>query len=515
LVKKSHNPSTASILAPVAAPTKGRWGNEVWVNHISKQEMPALSSTIRLLENLATDDTMSLARLGQSVLHDHALTSSILKVANSAVYMSRNQITTVSRAAVVLGFTSIKNICITAKLLGSLLKSKSLSEPVYQRLLKLMAQSFHAGMLTQIMMPDDDDKTKEETFIIALLHHLGESAFWSTGGKVTEALDQQLLGIEPTDDQQVNKIASQLLGTTFDKISIGLASSWNLGDLFIRSFEDPDLRSPQLKIAALADKLSICIANPENNSKQLKALVEELSELTNTEPKVMRERIEQCTDKTESLLESYGAGELIQYLHPGAKALPDNAGEDSQPELSNEALQLQILRDLTFLTMEKCDFNVLIQTALEGIFRGIGMNRAMVLIKNGAKKILEPRFICGSHAEQLKDKFTLNINTMETVFSFALKHGESIWVDGCEDPKWTKLLSKPIRNITSPEGFFISPVMWDTHCIGLFYADRTFRHNKKTGLKESERDNLNENDFIAFTHFVQQTNLCLSIILKR
>jgi HD-like signal output (HDOD) protein len=66
--------------------------------------MPALSSTVRIIENRANDDTVSLAKVGQSVLHDYALTSSILKVANSAAYMGRNQVTTVSRAAVVLGY---------------------------------------------------------------------------------------------------------------------------------------------------------------------------------------------------------------------------------------------------------------------------------------------------------------------------------------------------------------------------------------------------------------------------
>lgn len=86
--------------------------------------MPALSSTTLITENLSNDDTVSLAKVGQSVLHDYALTSSILKVANSAAYMGRNQVTTVSRAAVVLGYTTIRNICITAKLLTSLLKKK-------------------------------------------------------------------------------------------------------------------------------------------------------------------------------------------------------------------------------------------------------------------------------------------------------------------------------------------------------------------------------------------------------
>ncbi|MFT5162272.1 MAG: hypothetical protein ACI9FJ_000840 [Alteromonadaceae bacterium] len=230
-----------NYLTDITLVKANRWGNEVWVNHISKQEMPTQSSTIRILESLANDDIMSLAKLGQSVLHDYALTSSILKVANSSVYF---------------------------------------------HLLKLMAQSFHAGMLSQMLMPDPDDTTKEKTFIITLLHHLG--------------------------------------------------------DLFIRSLEDPDLRSPQLKIASLADRLSVCIANPGNNAKQLNDLIKEFSKMSG------------CAE---------------------------------------------ILRELTFLTAEKGDFNVVIQTALEGGYRGIGMDRVIVLLKGSDKKTLVPRFFCGQNSE--------------------------------------------------------------------------------------------------------------------
>lgn len=130
-------------------------GADYWTKRISDQEMPALCSTVRDLEKLAKDDVSSLSLLGRSVMHDNALTSRILRVANSATYNKGiNPVSTVSRAAVVLGFDTIRNICITAKLLTSLLENKHLSASVYQRLLKLMAQSFQAAMLARMMMSD-------------------------------------------------------------------------------------------------------------------------------------------------------------------------------------------------------------------------------------------------------------------------------------------------------------------------------------------------------------------------
>ncbi|WP_042145610.1 MULTISPECIES: hypothetical protein [unclassified Pseudoalteromonas] len=130
-----------------------------WIDKISKQEMPALASTVRELENVAKDDTASLAKLGQAVLHDHALTS---------------------------------------KLLSSLLKNKNLTPIVYNRLINLMTQSFHAGMIAKMMVSKHDIEIQEQTFIAVLLNKLCESKFWSMGGEVTDNLDHQTIRNENT-----------------------------------------------------------------------------------------------------------------------------------------------------------------------------------------------------------------------------------------------------------------------------------------------------------------------------
>jgi hypothetical protein len=148
----------------------------------------------------------------------------------------------------------------------------------------------------------------------------------------------------------------------------------------------------------------------------LASVLDEISEITGFKQDDLKSLVQACANKTEKLLLSYGADVLIQYLHPNAGKMP-LAIEPEAPPPSDEALQLQVLRELTFLTTEKTDFNVVIQTALEGIYRGIGMDRVIVLLKSANKNTIEPLFISGHDSEQLKEQFTLNIKTMETVFS--------------------------------------------------------------------------------------------------
>jgi len=471
-----------------------------WIDKISKQEMPALASTVRELENLAKDDTASLAKLGQAVLHDHALTSSILKVANSSLYMSRNPVTTVSRAAVVLGLSTVKNICITSKLLSSLLKNKNLTPGVYNRLIKLMAQSFHAGMLAKMMVAKYDVEIQEQTFIAALLNKLGESAFWSIGGEITDKLDQELLLLNNKSESA--KLIIKELGISFEAMTIGLARNWKLGDILLNSLIDPQLRTPEIQSINLAVQLSELLSDPEHTVSDLSEMHLKISKIMGISKKEVELKISNCSKDTIKLLNSYGAGALTKFInHPSNKHQNnDNSHENT---VSAEALQLQIIRELAFLPSEGADFNIVIQTALEGIYRGIKMNRALVLLKNKQTRCIVPRFISAQNAVNVKNDFTLSISGITNIFSYTMKYREPIWIKGHDDEKFKGYLTEDIKKIVPNSDLFLAPLLWKDQCIGLFYADRNLVEKSNT---------LNEKDFMAFTLFVQQTNLCLSLI---
>lgn len=471
-----------------------------WIDRISKQEMPALASTVRALENLAKDDTASLAKLGQAVLHDHALTSSILKVANSSIHMSRNPVTTVSRAAIVLGLSTIKNICITSKLLSSLLKNKNLTPSVYNRLIKLMAQSFHAGMIAKMMVSKHDIEIQEQTFIAALLNKLGESAFWSMGGEVTDNLDQQLLPLN--NQKEISQLITKELGISFEEMSLGLARNWNLGDILINSLIEPQLRTPEIQSINLAVQLSELLSDPEHKLSDVSALQLKISTIMGISKKETELKILSCSEDTIKLLNSYGATVLTKFINHPAITKEDNENS-TEIVISPEALQLQIIRELAFLPSEGGDFNIVIQTALEGIYRGIEMDRTLVLLKNKSTRCIVPRFISAANAMHVKKGFTLSIAGVTNIFSYTMKYQTPIWVKGFDDDKFKGYLTQEINNVVSDSGFFLAPLMWKNQCIGLFYADKSV----------TEKNNmLCEKDFMAFTLFVQQTNLCLSLI---
>ncbi|MCG9697223.1 HDOD domain-containing protein [Shewanella sp. Isolate11] len=474
-------------------------GADYWTQRISEQEMPALCSTVKTLEKLAKDDVSSLAILGRSVMHDNALTSRILKVANSAIYNKGiSQVTTVSRAAVVLGFDTIRNICITAKLLSSLLESKGLSEPVYQRLLHLMGRAFQAAMLAKMMLKDHDEELQEEVFIAALLYHLGESAFWSMGGEVTEQLDARL---SATSAAESNSVVREQLGTSFKQLSLGIAKTWGLGEVLVKSLINPDERTPEIRAIFLANKISELMQQQPLDLPTLNQRIKQAATMLGVEGDEFKGQMIRCSHATRKLADSYGAKVLIDYL-PSTEALllSDDTEQERPVRQPDIDLQLKKLRELTDCAISRANFNEVIGITLDGILDGLGMERCAVLLLSPNRKRLQPRLVVGDDAELMKNRFVVELDSNKSVFSEAIDLKKAMFVDAPLSEKWRFYLDAELLEHTSAAGFMLAPLVIDNKVIGLLYGDR-----------HSSNRTISADEFERFTHFGQLTNVCLSV----
>ena len=180
-----------------------------WIEKIAQHELPTITSTANLLGKFTDDDVTSLPKLSQAILHDQALSSCMIKVANSNRRGVVSKVTTVSRATVVLGLQTVKNICLTAKVLDSLLANHHLSTNVYNRLTTLMTNSFYAGLLAKMMLPEHDEKLQEEIYLAAMLYRIGETSFWSMGGQEVEELIEHI----SLSEEEFQKMKRDLIST--------------------------------------------------------------------------------------------------------------------------------------------------------------------------------------------------------------------------------------------------------------------------------------------------------------
>ena len=177
-----------------------------------------------MLDKFNNDDKSSLPKLSKAILHDQALASCLLKVANSVQHLSVNKVSTVSRASVVLGIQAVKNICLTSRLVEGLLANKDLDVHVHQQLTQSMANSFHAGLLAKMMAPQYAEDTQEELYLAAMLYRIGETAFWGVGGDSAKSLATFV----DTTPAIFQKKCHKELGGDFTQLSGELAKTWSL-----------------------------------------------------------------------------------------------------------------------------------------------------------------------------------------------------------------------------------------------------------------------------------------------
>ncbi|MCL1141768.1 HDOD domain-containing protein [Shewanella gaetbuli] len=486
-------------------PTKqNHKGADYWTKRISDQEMPALCSTVRDLEKLAKDDVSSLSLLGRSVMHDNALTSRILRVANSAIYNKGiSHVSTVSRAAVVLGFDTIRNICLTARLLSSLLDNRNLSDSVFQRLLRLMGQSFHAAMIARMMVNDRDESLREEVFIATLLYRIGESAFWSTGGEFVDALDQKLLQT-PEQKDQLAVIRAEL-GASFNQLNQGIARSWGLGELLQNALNNPDERMPEIRCIFLADKISESISQPDKDPAGFQKRLQQAADLLGISVEELNLRLVHCNKVTHKLAVDYGAKEMLEYIPNTEKIFQqlDSPEEETVCRLPDETVQLAKLRELTGFAINKTDFNQIMQTALEGIFNGVGVDRCGVLLLSPNRKSLQPRVVFGDDAQTMKSNFVIELTDSKSVFSTCIQQKQPQWKAQTGTAQLVPQMGGDSAEHLPKEGFLIAPLMVESKVLGVFYADR-----------HASARRFQQTDFDAFTHFSQLANVCFNLSMK-
>lgn len=463
-----------------------------------------MASTVRALSRLSQDDLTALSDIGNSIIHDSALTSSILKVANQTSRHKSGSVTTVSRACVVLGFKKLRNICITVKLLGGLLKNATLNKAVYIELLKLMSQSFHAAMLAKMMLANYDEDTQEEVFIATLLTHLGESAFWSMGGELTEKLEIRLRRV--TDASQRKAIVKDQLGASFEELNQGLAKAWRLSDVLIKSMDDSQTRTPELQVIQLADDASRCFADKSALPSHRNELIERIAKQLKLDKRQAVKRINRCQSDTTEMLDSLGIAVLKQFIYKQDVSYIELNSTDVE-EIDNSAqapsidplTQLKWLRELTMLSTKRISLNQAIQLSIEALTKTLNMDKVLLLMADKNQHALVPRFHNDGCDRQIITSFRIALSDQDSVFTLMQQELLPIWIRENVGERYKRLISSELKRVVSAKGYFLAPLVINNKCVGYFYLDKSVSNKSLTN-----------DDFEVFEHFTVLTSLCLS-----
>ena len=466
-----------------------------WIERISENELPIFKYTVHAINDVISKDATSTSDLSRIILRDANLTARVLRLANSATYnVTGAKISTVSRAIIYLGFNLVRDISMSLAIIDALLSGKT-----KEHALKLMARSFHAAVQARDFASRRDDDAAEEVFIAALLRYVGEITFWCVSGEEGEHI------VELMEQRGFSEEMAQMevLGFSLDQLTVGLTQDWHLSDLLHSAINQPNMDNPRIKDIVYALELSDAACESWGSKKTLK-ISNKIAKHIGIKADDVIELLRDNARKAADFAQMFGASSIIKYLPIDEDIIEDSLNEhsfDANCPIPDPFLQLNILRDLSGILADKPSFNLILEIILEGIYRGVGLDRTVFAMLTSDKKAIKAKYGLGKDNQSFINKFHFSLQT-NNVFSKIINNPEPIWVEDSQSSKVK--ICEEIRLVLASKEFFVAPLILSERVVGLIYADR----------QPSDRA-LDHESYESFKHFVQQASQALEYISPR
>jgi HD-like signal output (HDOD) protein len=181
--------------------------------------VPLPKSYIRVQE-LVNDPDSSLDDVTKVIVNDAALTSRILRIANSAYMALASKVETVGRAVQVLGLNQVHDLALAGAAVGSLaaIKSPSLHISDYWR------RSVYCAVVARTICGQRKFGPPERLFVAGLLHDTGTLVLANRKPE----LYTQLLELAVGSGRALSEVQHEELGFNYADIGVALLKSWQL-----------------------------------------------------------------------------------------------------------------------------------------------------------------------------------------------------------------------------------------------------------------------------------------------
>ncbi len=470
----------------------------------TKKDFPAISTIISEINQIVASESSSASKLARSILQDFALTNKLLKLVNSASYGHfGGTINTISKAVVILGFDTVRSIA-SSLILMEFMQNKSQSSQLKDE----VVHSFLSGMVAAQLSVGHNFRDAEEIMVCSMFHNLGRMLaiyyFFDESQEIARLIEQ---------GSSEDKAASKVLGVTYTDLGLAVAHSWNFPPRLVAGMRklgpgkiqeahgDIDNLTVMVNLAHELCEISSStdvkeksrllqdLANRYENTGKVTeqdlsgALKKGLTELSNrasvlgissTKNPVIK-RVRQWSATTQTIIEQPKVKEGMEGVVEldDAAAADKNQGVDARNRPNNpEALLGAGIQDVTTSLVSEFKLNDILQMILETMYRGMGFNRALIMVRDNARGEMVARFGFGEGIEMLLPNFHFPLGYSPDVFHLSISKGLDIAIENTNAPNITDKIPAWYRNsIIHAPCFVLLPVMLKDKAIGMFYAD--------------------------------------------
>jgi len=486
-----------------------------------KSDFPALSESVSAINRITTAENQSVSQLANTILKDFSLTNKILRMVNSAYYQQAGggNISTVSRAVVVLGLDAVRSMAITVLLLEHLQNTDNADQ---------LKDEFLRANLAGVLARDIGSSVagrpeSEEAFICSMFHNLGRLLSQYYFPEESAEIRRVLLQRNCAEDAA----AQQVLGISFADLGMAIAQTWGFPRQIVNSMRRlpaGSVRRPlgsedRLRVlAALSNELCGVIAESsgEQQPKELRRIAGRFADAIALDEKELRQAVDrslaQLVDFARNIrlnlqqtrfgrqLKAWGASQASPAVPPlsaddglGDSVLPElavvpvvaqpaaeavaagPAGEsaaDTTDASARTATLLAGIQDVSNALVSDCRLNDVLRITLETMYRAMGFRRVILCVRDQRSNSMLGRFGFGPDVVEVAKRFRFSLVFSPDIFHAALANGVDILISDTSDPKIAARIPDWFRRAVAAETFVVLPLCIKRSAVAMIYADR-------------------------------------------
>ncbi len=462
-----------------------------WLRLLGNEEMPVFAQTARRVAGISAGADTSIADLSRVVLMDSAMTAKVLRLANSVYYNpAAKRITTVSRAIVMLGFETIRTMALSIAMVDTMLHDNR-----HERAIDEMARAFHAAVQAKSLAARNGDSGGEEVFIAALLSRLGALAFWCFPQGCADDMNAALL-----QHDRAEQAERTVLGFSFAELTAVLNREWRLSDLLGHVLDGSRERTTRIRAIEIGSQIASDASEYGWAAAEIEKHIARAAKLINAPVAETKQIVYANAREAMRAAIDYGAELAAQHiplppLIAGSSPLIETVVEQA----GDPDFQLRILREISAMLSERVDINALLGMVLEGIYRGVAVDRAILALTSADGTQLTAKFVLGGD-ERLSKNFVFSRDDKDNLLIQLLNGLEPAWINR-SSPRWRQGLTPDLLKCLGETEFFVFPLSISGRPRGLLYADR-----------KTSRRPLDERSYDAFRHLCEQAVIGLSVL---
>ncbi|MFT4647127.1 MAG: putative nucleotidyltransferase with HDIG domain [Glaciecola sp.] len=186
--------------------------------------LTALPEAAARAGRIAEDPESSLEELSAAFALDPALCSNLLKVANSALYGLRTEVSSIERAAFVLGRKVLRNVALAASLQTILPKAE-----IHRAfsITNLWRHSIRTAAAASLLARESESWNPEEAFAAGLIHDLGLLVEIETDRDKLSSIIKEVEKAAPGDQRAaIRELELQCFGADHQLFGSAMCAAW-------------------------------------------------------------------------------------------------------------------------------------------------------------------------------------------------------------------------------------------------------------------------------------------------